>query len=422
LNILVIGSGAREHALVWKIAQSPMADNIFVAPGNAGTAHIAQNLNIKPTDILALADAAGEKKIDLVVVGPEGPLSLGIVDYLEKRGIPTFGPSKAAAQLESSKAVSRTIMEKYGIPFAQGVTFDSYPAAAAYLEKQEPPVVIKADGLAAGKGVVVAGSKEEARQSLERIMVQKVHGAAGERVVIEECLAGREVSLLAFTDGKAVIPLVAACDYKRIYDGDHGPNTGGMGSYSPPGFFTYDMARTAVETVLVPAIKGMAGEGMPYKGVLYAGLMVTDSGLKTLEFNARFGDPETQAILPRLKSDILEVFMATVEGRLGSVRLEWSNDSCLGVVMASGGYPGTYKTGFLIEGLDTVDTDVVVFHAGTKSGEGSSKVYTDGGRVLTVTATGKDMAEARAKVYRNIERIKFEGSHYRTDIALREVK
>jgi len=311
-------------------------------------------------------------------------------------------------------------MQKYGIPCPNSITFSSYSEAKKYLESQPAPIVVKADGLAAGKGVTVASSKEEALKALSDIMKTKIFGSAGDSVVIEECLAGKEVSLLAFTDGKTVIPMVPACDYKRVFDNDQGPNTGGMGSYSPPGFFDAKLTQQVVKTILQPAVEAMAQEGMPYKGVLYAGLMIAADGPKVLEFNARFGDPETQATLPRLQTDLVDILLAIVDNRLNEVAADWNNDACVGVVMASAGYPGNYKTGFSITGLDKLDKETLVFHAGTKRSE-NSQVYTDGGRVLTVTASGKNMAEARAKVYQNLPRIHFDGCHYRKDIAAREV-
>jgi len=420
LKVLVIGGGAREHALAWKIAQSPRITELYVAPGNAGTAAIARNLNVRPTDTEALAKAAEDIGIDITVVGPEAPLASGIVDYFERLGMPIFGPTEAATQIESSKVFAKRLMQKHGISCPRGATFSSYSQARDYLESQPAPIVVKADGLAAGKGVTVAGSKEEALRALSATMETKVFGSAGDSVVIEECLTGKEVSLLAFTDGKTVVPMVPACDYKRVFDDDQGPNTGGMGSYSPPEFFDANLAKQVIETALEPAVRAMAQEGMPYKGVLYAGVMITSDGVKVLEFNARFGDPETQVILPRLKTDLVDIIAAAISGRLSEVAVEWSTDACVGVVMASGGYPGSYNTGFPIEGLDKLDKEVLVFHAGTKL-EGNSQIHTDGGRVLTVTATGRTMAEAKAKVYQNLPNIHFEGCHYRRDIAAREV-
>jgi len=418
---MIIGGGAREHALAWKIAQSSKIKELYVTPGNAGTASIAHNLNIRPTDIESLAKAAQNAGIDLTVVGPEAPLAAGIVDYFERLGLRIFGPTKAATQIESSKVFAKNLMQKYGIPCPNGVIFSNYPEAKKYLDSQPAPIVVKADGLAAGKGVTVASSREEALKALSEMMETRVFGSAGDNVVIEECLTGKEVSLLAFTDGKTAIPLVPACDYKRVFDNDQGPNTGGMGSYSPPGFFDSKMTQQVMKTILQPTVKAMAQEGMPYKGVLYAGLMIAADGPKVLEFNARFGEPETQAILPRLQTDLVDILLAILDNKLSELTVKWNNDACVGVVMASGGYPGSYKTGLPITGLDNLDNAILVFHAGTKLGE-NSNVYTDGGRVLTVTATGKTMSEARAKVYQNLPRINFNGCHYRSDIAAREVK
>jgi phosphoribosylamine--glycine ligase len=420
LKILIIGGGAREHALAWKIKQSPRDIELFVAPGNAGTAAIARNLNISSNEIDSLTKAAQELNIDLTVVGPEAPLAAGIVDRFQQLGLPVFGPTKAAAQIESSKVFARKLMQKYGIPCPEGMAFSNYKEAKKYVESRPTPMVIKADGLAAGKGVTVAGTSEEALKALSDIMETRVFGEAGDKVIIEECLTGKEVSLLAFTDGETVVPMVPACDYKRIFDDDRGPNTGGMGSYSPPGFFDAEMTRRVTNTVLEPAVKAMAQEGMPYKGVLYAGLMIAAECPKVLEFNARFGDPETQAILPRLKTDLVDILLAVVDNKLSRIQVRWAEDACVGVVMASGGYPGSYKTGFKITGLDELNDEVTVFHAGTKLGN-DSQAYTDGGRVLTVTATGKNMAAARAIVYDNLPRIHFDGCHYRRDIAAREV-
>jgi phosphoribosylamine--glycine ligase len=420
LKILVVGGGGREHTLVWKIVQSPRVEKVFAAPGNAGTAAIAENLDLRPTDIEGLGKAAKEKGIDLVVVGPEAPLASGIVDYFNSLGVPIFGPTKAATQVESSKVFARNLMEKYGIPCPKGAIFSSYSNAREYLREQHPPVVIKADGLAAGKGVIIAGSLAEAHKALGDIMEAKIFGSAGDRVIIDKYISGREVSLIAFTDGKTVSPMVPACDYKKIGDNDKGSNTGGMGSYSPPGFFSAGMTEKVTKDILLPAVQAMAKEGMLYKGVLYVGLMIVDGEPVVLEFNARFGDPETQVVLPLLKTDLVDILMAVVQGNLDRVKIEWSPEACVGVVMASGGYPGSYKTGFPIRGMDSVDKDVLVFHAGTKLGD-DGIIYTDGGRVLTVVGVGKDMAEAREKVYRNIPNIYFEGCHYRKDIALREM-
>ncbi len=418
MKVMVIGNGAREHTLAWKIRQSPRVKEILAAPGNAGTAGIARNLDIAAGDLEALAAAAAEHRIDLTVVGPEAPLAAGIVDLFRKRGLQVFGPTRAAAQIEASKVFSRNIMQKYAIPCARGEVFSSYPLARDYVNSLTAPMVIKADGLAAGKGVTVAATKEQALQALSDAMEKKTLGEAGNQVIVEECLEGKEVSLLAFTDGHNVSPMVPACDYKRVFDNDQGPNTGGMGGYSPPGFFSPEMAGEAVRTVLEPAVRAMASEGTPYQGVLYAGLMITASGIKVLEFNARFGDPETQVMLPRLKTDLVDIMLAVTDGQLGRMKIEWSPDPCVGVVMASGGYPGQYQTGFPVTGLDHLEDGIMVFHAGTAIRGG---VVTSGGRVLTVAAGGPSIAAARSRVYANIPRIQFEGCHYRRDIAAREL-
>ncbi len=353
-----------------------------------------------------------------MVIGPEAPLAEGIVDRFQGIGIPIFGPTKGATQIESSKAFAKELMQKYGIPCARSVSFSKYSQAKEYIEQQALPMVIKADGLAAGKGVIVANSIPQALDALSGIMESKTLGAAGDRVVIEECLSGKEMSSFAFTDSQTVVPMVDACDYKRIYDGDQGPNTGGMGSYSPPHFYTPELAKTVTETIMEPTVKAMYKEKRLYKGVLYGGLMITDEGPKVLEFNARFGDPESQVTLPLLKTDLVDILLAVINGNLSQVNVEWSEDACVGVVMASAGYPGSYETGFPVTGLDNLDKDIMVFHAGTKLGSEPGQVLTSGGRVLTVVAMGKTIAEAREKVYDNISRIHFKGCHYRKDIAL----
>jgi phosphoribosylamine--glycine ligase len=417
VRLLVIGSGAREHALIWKLAQSPRAREIYAAPGNAGTAELACNLNISPTDIESLVKAACEKGIDLAVVGPESSLALGVVDALEGEDIPAFGPRKAGASIESSKVFARELMQKYGLPCARGASFSSFKDACDYVQCRVAPLVVKADGLAAGKGVTVAASKEQALGALANIMEKRIFGDAGDQVLIEECLVGREASLLAFTDGETVVPMIPACDYKRAFDGDQGPNTGGMGSYSPSEFFTPEISQQVLETIIKPAVRAMAEEGKPYKGVLYAGLMITGEGVKVLEFNARFGDPETQVILPLLRTDLVDIMEAVVEGTLSRINIEWSTESCVGVVMASAGYPGSYQTGFPISGLGNLEEGILIFQAGTTRDQQTGNLITSGGRVLTAVATGKTLADARNKVYRNLPRISFEGCYYRTDIA-----
>ena len=420
MKVLVIGNGAREHTLVWKIARSPRVDNIYAVPGNAGTGSLANNLDIPLNDISSIVRKAGELGIGLAVVGPEAPLAAGIADLFNQAGIAVFGPSRAAARLESSKAFARDVMQRNDVPCAAGKTFTSYIEAKKYIENHDLPIVIKADGLAAGKGVTVATTADEALGALHSIMKDRAFGTAGDRVVIEECLLGKEVSLLAFTDGENVVPMVPACDYKRVLDGDQGPNTGGMGSYSPPGFFDQEMTGQVLKKIIRPVITAMAKEGSPYRGVLYTGLIITQQGPKVLEFNARFGDPETQVTLPRLESDLVEIMLSVIEGKLDRVKIDWGSDACVGVVMSSGGYPGSYRTGFPINISDRLEKDINIFYAGAgKRGDGS--IVTSGGRVLTVTAKGRTMKEARDRVYRNMPHIDFEGCHFRRDIAAREV-
>ena len=416
MKLLVIGGGAREHSLVWKLLQSPKVEEIYVAPGNAGTGLVAHNLNISPSELEALAQAAEARNIDLTVVGPEAPLAAGVVDLFYERGLPIFGSTRAATEIESSKIFAKGLIERYGIPCARGAVFSSFREARDYVLEQQPPIVIKADGLAAGKGVTVANSMEDALGALSNAMEKRAFGSAGDRVIVEECLEGKEMSLLAFTDGETVVPMVPACDYKRVSDGDQGPNTGGMGSYSPPRFFSQNLMERAMRIILEPAVRAMAQEGRLYKGVLYAGLMVTAEGPKVLEFNARFGDPENQVIMPRLKTDLVDIMMVVVNKTLDEIDIEWSDEACVGVVMASEGYPGSYQTGFPITGLDKLDEGVVTFHAGTRMENG--QILTSGGRVLTVAASGGTIDEARDKVYSNIPRIHFHGCHYRRDIAV----
>ena len=417
MKILVVGSGAREHTLVWKLAQSPEVKEMYAAPGNAGTARIARNLDIKAEDIEALLKTAKDLKVDLTVVGPENPLAKGIVDRFQSAGLAVFGPSQKAAEIESSKVFAKELMQKHGIPCARSASFSDYEQAKAYIQNQKPPIVIKADGLAAGKGVIIAESIKEAWEALASMMQAKAFGTAGDKVVIEEHLFGREMSFFVFTDGRTIAPTVPACDYKRIFDGNKGPNTGGMGSYSPPQFYNEVLGNIIMKTIMEPAVLAMADEGRPYKGALYGGLIITNNVPKVIEFNARLGDPETQVVLPRLKTDLVDIMLAVVDNKLDKIKIEFEDNACVGVVMASGGYPGSYKTGFPVSGLDDVDRDIMIFHAGTKEG-GDGQVLTSGGRVLTAAATGRNLAEAREKVYKNITRIHFEGCYYRKDIAL----
>jgi phosphoribosylamine--glycine ligase len=416
LKILVIGKGAREHAIAWKLAQSHKATEMFVAPGNAGTANMAKNVDIKAEDSEGLLKFAKENKIDLTVVGPEQPLANGIVDLFNKNGLAIFGPTQKAAQIESSKVFAKDLMQRHGIPCAKSQAFDNIEKAKDYVKRQKPPIVLKADGLAEGKGVVIAETTADAEKTLDEMMKAKKFGAAGERVVVEEHLVGREMSYFVFTDGKTIAPTVPACDYKRIYDGNKGPNTGGMGSYSPPEFYNDLLGNIIMKTIMGPVTLALADEGRPYKGTLYGGLMIDRHVPKVIEFNARLGDPETQVVLPRLKTDLVDIMLAVLNNSLDKMKIEFDDNACVGVVMASGGYPGSYKTGFPVSGLDELDKDIIVFHAGTKAG-GKREVMTSGGRVLTVAAWGKDLMEAREKVYKNIVRIKFEGNYYRKDIA-----
>jgi phosphoribosylamine---glycine ligase len=417
VKVLVIGSGAREHALVWKLSQSPKVDQIYTAPGNAGTALLSTNLNIKALDFDGLARAVKEHKIDLIVVGPEDPLAAGIVDYFQKIDVPIFGPTQAAAQLEASKAFAKSLFQKYDISCANSQTFSDFKAATDYIRKQGAPLVIKADGLAAGKGVIMAETETEALTALSNMMEGKAFGSAGDKVIIEEKLSGREMSYFVITDGKTVLPLVPACDYKRVNDNDEGLNTGGMGSYSPPFFYSVDLGNKILSNIIEPTTQAMVKENRPYVGFLYAGLFIKNDIPKILEYNVRLGDPETQVVLPRLKSDLLYIILGTLSGKLAPVKSEWDKSACVGVVLASGGYPSSYRTGYPITGLDDVDPDIVIFHAGTKLGDKPGQVLTNGGRVLTVVALGKTVNEAREKIYSNIPRIKFEGMHYRKDIA-----
>jgi len=413
----VIGNGAREHTIVWKLAQSPQAEEIYCAPGNAGTGMTGINLDLNPANFEEMAKTCQKMGIGLVVVGPETPLAEGIVDRFQTIGIPIFGPTKGATQIESSKAFAKGLMQKYGIPCARSSSFSDFRHAVEFVKMQTPPVWIKADGLAAGKGAIIANSIANAIDILASIMEEKVLGEAGNTVVIEESMQGREMSCFAFTDGKSVAHLANACDYKRINDGDQGPNTGGMGSYSPPWFYTKELGTTVMDTIMKPAVRAMDKEKRPYKGVLYGGLMIGDNGPRVIEFNARLGDPETQVVLPLLKTDLVDIINAVIEGNLADITVECSGEACVGVVIASGGYPGKYKTGFPISGLNNLDSDIRVFHAGTKVGE-DGDIVTSGGRVLTVVATGKSLEEARGKVYENVPRISFEGCCYRKDIAL----
>ena len=417
MRILVVGSGGREHALTWKLAQNPAVEKIYCAPGNGGTAELAENIPISSGDIDKLAQFAEEERIDLTVVGPEAPLVAGIVNEFEKRGLKIFGPRKEAALIEGSKVFAKELMERYGIPTGKAKVFEDFEEAKKYLKSVSPPLVVKADGLAAGKGVSVCFSLEEAEVALKSCFVERKFGEAGDRVIIEEYLEGEEVSFFVLTDGSSALPLLTAQDYKRVFDGDKGPNTGGMGSYSPAPFMNTQLEKKIMEEIMLPTVEALKREGREYKGVLYGGLIMTSDGPKVLEFNCRFGDPETQAILPLLESDLLEIMMAVVEENLREYRLNWRDEKCVDVVLASGGYPGKYEVGYLIEGIEEASRvrNVCLFHAGTKRGE-DNKLYTSGGRVLNVSARGRSYREARERAYEAIEKIRFEGMHFRKDI------
>jgi phosphoribosylamine--glycine ligase len=417
MRILVVGSGGREHALVWKIAQSKLCDKVFCAPGNGGIAQIAEGIDIQADNILGLLEFARKEKIDLTVVGQEKALALGIVDEFTQAGLKIFGPNKKAANLEASKVFSKELMAKYKVPTADFKVFDSPDAAKKYIEENGAPCVVKADGLAAGKGVVVAKTVDEAKDAVTAMMQDKVFGDAGKKIIIEECLVGQEASILVITDSKEVLALASAQDYKRIFDHDQGANTGGMGAYSPAPIVTADILKEVMDKIIYRTIDGLAKEGIEYRGVLYAGIMLTKEGPQALEFNVRFGDPETQAILPRLKSDLVEVMLATSVGKLSKIgALEWDRRACVCVVCAAAGYPGNYSQGEEISGLDSAAklAEVVVFHAGTKKiGE---KILTSGGRVLGVTGLGASIKEAINKTYAAVGKINFEGMQFRKDI------
>lgn len=416
MDILVVGGGGREHAIVWALAKSPQAGRIYCAPGNAGIGTIAECVPIAVNEFDRLTDFAIENKIGFVVIGPDDPLVDGIVDAFEVKHIPVFGPRKNAAAIEGSKTFMKDLLHKYEIPTAAYEKFDNYEDAKVYLRNQQIPIVIKADGLAAGKGVTVAFSMEQAQSALHEIMVDKVFGDAGSHVVIEEFLEGQEMSILAFVDGETVRPMVAAQDHKQVFDNDQGPNTGGMGTYSPLPHIDSAIIEEAIEKIIKPTAKAMVAEGRSFRGVLFAGLMISPDGTpKTIEFNARFGDPETQVVLPRLKSDLLAIMMAAVNGTLADIEIQWSEEAAVCVVLASGGYPASYPKGIVIDGLDEVK-DVLVFHAGTAKNE-SDEWITNGGRILGVVGLGSNIAEARDKAYREAAHINFEGKHLRTDIA-----
>lgn len=422
MRLLVIGGGGREHALVWALKKSDKVKEIYCAPGNAGIAQLAECVPIPVSRFGDLIQFAVDHAIDLVVVGPDDPLAAGIVDAFEARGIPIFGPRQNAAEIEGSKIFMKDLLRKYNIPTAKYETFTDYESASAYLAQQTAPIVIKADGLAAGKGVTVARTMEEAKAALEDMMVGKVFGDSGSQVVIEECLEGQEMSILAFVDGETVRPMVPAQDHKPVYDGDLGPNTGGMGTYTPLPHIPQSIVDEAIENIIIPTAKAMVSEGRPFRGFLFAGLMITKNGPTTIEFNARMGDPETQVVLPRLKTDLLDIILAAMNGRLDQLEIEWSDEAAVCVILASEGYPASYPKGRVISGLAEAEAQegIQLFHAGT-SLDGDQFV-TSGGRVLGVVGIGADTAQARERAYKAAETIKFDGVHYRTDIGVKALQ
>lgn len=422
MKVLIVGSGGREHALAWKLAQSPKVKKIFAVPGNAGIGRIAERVPGSVMDVVAIADFAEKQGIDLTIIGPESPLIVGIVDEFERRGLPVFGPNKEAAQMEGSKVFAKRLMLDNGIPTGGCEVFDDPSKAGAYIEsvaaKTSDPIVVKADGEAAGKGVFVARTKAEALRGVDIIMNQRAFGASGDRLVVEEYLDGQEASFMFFVDGETFVPMIPAQDYKRAFDNDEGPNTGGMGCYSPVPVMTPQLQATVIDTVIKPTLKALKSKGIHYKGVLYCGLALTSKGPKVIEFNARFGDPETQVVLPLLDTDLAEICLATALGNLDSLPVTWYNKKALCVVMASGGYPGHYEKGKVISGIDEAEkAGAIVFHAGTETCGGET--VTSGGRVVGVTAVGDSYRECIDKAYAGVGKISFDGSHYRHDIGAR---
>lgn len=422
MRILVVGGGGREHTLAWKLASSPLVDKLFAAPGNAGMAELAECVDIKVEDITGLADFAGKNSVDLTVVGPELPLTLGIVDEFERRNLKILGPTKSAAEIEGSKVFAKEFMKKHHIPTASFKIFDNPDQASDFVRSSDLPLVVKADGLAAGKGAVIVEDTPSALSIIRKMMVEKTFGQAGSRVVVEDFLEGEEITILAFTDGETISPMVSSQDHKKIFDGDRGPNTGGMGAYAPTTIVDDRMMKRINDEILEPTVAGLEREGRTFKGILYAGLMITERGPKVMEFNCRFGDPETQVVLPLLKSDLAEIFSSIVDGELSLQEVEWNDDFGVCVVLASAGYPGKYERDKEIFGLNRAKQmeDVLIFHAGTRKQGG--RILTNGGRVLGVTATDKNMEKAIQKAYSAVDKIEFEGMQYRKDIGHRAVR
>jgi len=417
MKVLVVGGGGREHTIIWKLSQSPLVREIYCAPGNPGIEELAKSVDIAPEDIEKLVEFAQERSIDLTVVGPEAPLVLGIADKFKEAGLKIIAPSKAGAELEGSKSFSKNFMVKYNIPTGGYTEVTSYDEGLNALKDYTYPLVIKADGLAAGKGVLICENEIEAKNGLKEIMLDRVFGTSGDKVVIEEFLEGIETSVLCFVDNKNIVPMVSSQDHKRIYDGDEGPNTGGMGTYSPNFVYTKEIEAIVEETILKPTLEGIQKEGMDYKGIIFIGLMITKDGPKVLEYNVRFGDPETQVVLPRLETDLMEIFNHMTEEKLSDIDIKWNDKAVVCVVLASGGYPGDYEKGIEITGLEEIQGETIVFHAGTAMKDG--KLVTNGGRVLGVTSWGADIAAARKEVYNNVDKIEFAGKTYRKDIAVR---
>ncbi len=422
MKVLVVGGGGREHTIVWKLSKSPKVTEIYAAPGNGGIAELATCVPIKATDIDGVVNFAYENKIDLTVVAPDDPLVDGMVDALEAKGLRAFGPNKAAAIIEGSKVYSKELMEKYGIPTAACKVFTDAKECMDYIKSQNTyPTVIKAEGLALGKGVIIAQTEEEAAAAIDDIMVKKIFGESGNRVVIEEFLTGPEVSVLTFTDGKTIVPMVSAQDHKRAYDNDMGPNTGGMGTFSPSRVYTKEIADICMKEIFVPTMEGLNKENRKFKGVIFFGLMITKNGPKVIEYNCRFGDPETQVVLPRLKTDLFEIMMAVAEERLSDVNIEWNDNAAVCVVAASGGYPKKYATGYEISGMADAQMpgNIKIFHAGTKNEDG--KILTSGGRVLGIAAVSKDLDTAIKDAYAAVEKVSFTDMHYRKDIGIKKI-
>ena len=414
MKVLVVGGGGREHAICWKLAQSPKITELYCAPGNAGIADVATCVNVKATDVEGMVKWAKDNAMDFVMVAPDDPLALGMVDAMDEAGIPAFGPRANAAIIEASKAFSKALMKKYNIPTAAYETFTELDKALAYIDEQGAPIVVKADGLALGKGVVVASTVEEAKQAVREMMEDKKFGASGSTVVIEECMVGPEVTVLAFCDGEHLVPMLSSQDHKRVFDGNQGPNTGGMGAFCPSPNYTPEIAEFCQKNIFMPTVEALKAEGRPFKGVIYFGLMLTEKGPRVVEYNARFGDPETQPLLSMLDTDLMDIFQACVDGTLDKVDVKWKDGAACCLVLASGGYPIAHKTGYVISGLDKAE-GATVFHAGTKLNE-NGEVVNAGGRVLGVTAVGSDLNDAIAKAYTAAKPITWTDMHFRTDI------